>query len=106
MSQQAIETILGRAVLEGEFRSALLSDPDSALAGYDLTAAESATLAAMGVETLGVFAGALDQRISKSLAIGTMREDGITVVRPGDPYHPLMPRPHSFPPLMHLAEGF
>ncbi len=52
MSQQAIETILGKAVLEDEFRSILFSDADSALTGYDLTAAESAALKGMDVEAL------------------------------------------------------
>ena len=79
MSQQAIETILGKAVMEDEFRSTLFSDADSALAGYDLTAAESAALKGMDVEALENFAGVLDQRISKSIPIGMWMEDGLWV---------------------------
>ncbi|MCB0200092.1 MAG: Franean1_4349 family RiPP [Caldilineae bacterium] len=79
MSQQAVESILGKAVLEEGFRSALFSDADSALAGYELSATESAALRGMDVEALEAFAGTLDQRISKSIPIGVMAEDGLWV---------------------------
>lgn len=79
MSQQAVETIVGRAVLDAGFRSALLGDANAALAGYDLTGEESAALKAMNVEALESFAGILDQRISKSVPIGAMAEDGLWV---------------------------
>ena len=102
MSQQAIETILGKAVLEDEFRSTLLSDADSALAGYELTAAESAALKGMDVEALENLAGVLDQRISKSLAIGVMYEDGIWVEpRPGISHLGNTP----FRAMRHLPQG-
>ncbi|MCB0248283.1 MAG: Franean1_4349 family RiPP [Anaerolineae bacterium] len=105
MSQQAIETILGKAVLEDEFRSTLLSDADSALAGYELTAAESAALKGMDVEALENLAGALDQRISKSIPFGVMWRDGVWV----DPVDPIRNASggdvSNFYLLRHVPEG-
>jgi len=105
MSQQAIEKILGKAVLEVEFRSTLLSDPDLALAGYDLTTAESAALQAMDVEALENLAGALDQRISKSIPFGVMWRDGVWV----DPVDPIRNASgggvSNFYLLRHVPEG-
>ena len=105
MSQQAIETILGKAVLEDEFRSTLLSDADSALAGYDLTAAESAALKGMDVEALENLAGVLDQRISKSVPYGVMWRDGVWV----DPVDPIRSASgggaSNFNLLRHVPEG-
>ena len=37
MSKEAVESVLGKVLLEAEFRAALLADPDQALAGFDLT---------------------------------------------------------------------
>lgn len=79
MSQQAVETVIGKAVVENEYRYTLLNDPDAALAGYELTGSESAALKSMDVEALENFAGTLDQRISKSIPIGVMAEDGLWV---------------------------
>lgn len=47
MSADRIETVLGRAISEPEFADLLLSDPDNALAGYDLTAEELESLRSM-----------------------------------------------------------
>ncbi len=47
MSANSIETVLGRAISEPEFADLLLSDPDNALAGYDLTAEEFESLRSM-----------------------------------------------------------
>ena len=104
MSQQAIETILGKAVMEDEFRSTLFSDADSALAGYDLTASESAALKGMDVEALENFAGGLDQRISKSIPIGMWMEDGL-FVDSGITRRPVyLAGPKGN--MLHLPEGF
>ena len=105
MSQQAVESILGKAVLEEGFRSALFSDADSALAGYDLTAAESAALKGMDVEALENLAGVLDQRISKSVPYGVMWRDGVWV----DPVDPIRSASgggaSNFNLLRHVPEG-
>ena len=70
MSKQAVESILGRAILDSEFRAALFADPGEALAGYELTEMEVAALKAIDVETLESFAGTLDERISKADYMG------------------------------------
>lgn len=66
MSKEAIEAIIGKAVVDRQFRAALFADPDQALAGYDLTEEEIAGLRAIDAESLDSLAGLLDERISKS----------------------------------------
>ncbi len=66
MSKQAVEAVIGRAVVDSEFRDILFEDPDRALAGYDLAEAEVAALKAVDAEAMASFAGSLDERISKS----------------------------------------
>ena len=70
MSRQALEAIIGRAVTDGAFRNTLFAQPDVALAGYDLTASEIASLKAIDFETMDSFAGVLDDRVSKASALG------------------------------------
>jgi hypothetical protein len=65
MSKEAVEAIIGKAVLDSEFREALFANPEGVLAGYDLTEEEVAGLRAIDFETLESFAGTLDERISK-----------------------------------------
>ena len=78
MSKQAVESILGKAILDGEFRAALFADPEEALAAYELTEMEVAALKAIDVETLESFAGTLDERISKADYMGMISTfDGI-----------------------------
>ena len=45
MSAEAVADILGRALRERAFAELLRTEPDRALAGYDLTAAERAAIA-------------------------------------------------------------
>ena len=66
MSKETVEAIVGRAVIDGQFREALLTDPEQALAGYDLDPASLEVLSDAGAESLAAFAGSLDERISKS----------------------------------------
>jgi len=68
MTQQAVESIIGKAVMDGEFREVLFANPDEALTDYSLTDEETVALKSVDAETLESFAGALDDRISKSLA--------------------------------------
>lgn len=44
MSRTAINDVLDRALLDSEFRAALMRDPDGALGEYDLTAEERRAL--------------------------------------------------------------
>lgn len=66
MSKEAVETVIGRAVLERDFREALFASPEEALADYELTTEEVAALKTIDAETMESLAGTLDERISKS----------------------------------------
>jgi hypothetical protein len=65
MSKEAVQQVIGAAVLDANFRQALFADPNSALKGFDLTAEEVAQLKAIDAETLQSMAGTLDERVSK-----------------------------------------
>jgi hypothetical protein len=65
MSQQAVESVIGKALLNVEFRKALLADADKALADFDLTDAEKASLKSVNPETMESLAHTLDARVSK-----------------------------------------
>ncbi len=65
MSAETVTTIIGRAVAEPEFRTALFADPAAALAGYDLTEADRAALTGLNAESFDAMAGELEARISK-----------------------------------------
>ncbi len=66
MSKEAVESVIGKAVLDSEFREALFASPEEALAGYDLTEEEVAGLKTIDAETMETLAGTLDERISKA----------------------------------------
>jgi hypothetical protein len=52
MSQDTIEHILGKAILDADFRDTLLADPEQALSGFALTDNEKTYLMHMDAETL------------------------------------------------------
>ncbi|MCB9152866.1 MAG: Franean1_4349 family RiPP [Caldilineae bacterium] len=64
MSKQSLEAIIGRAMLDEDFRTALFADPDQALAGYRLTRKERMAIANVDAETLDVFAERLQKLLS------------------------------------------
>jgi hypothetical protein len=70
MSKEALQAVIGKAVLDSEFREALFADPNQALEGYELTEEEVAALKAIDAETMESFAGSLDERISKAWIAG------------------------------------
>jgi len=63
MSTQSIESILSRAMSDAAFADLLFSDPERALAGYDLTADEAAGFKAMSRADFAA-APALEERKS------------------------------------------
>lgn len=65
MSQETVQNIIGRAVMDEAFRELLFNDPDQALKGYDLTPEEKALLRDLDREEMAQFAGKLDERITK-----------------------------------------
>jgi hypothetical protein len=70
MSKEAVQAVIGKAVMESEFRELLFANPDQALEGYELTDEETAALKAIDAETMESFAGELDERISRMLIAG------------------------------------
>ena len=65
MSQEAVQNLIGRAVMDKAFRELLFSDPDKAFEGHDLTAEEKAVLRKLDPDEVADFAGKLDERITK-----------------------------------------
>jgi hypothetical protein len=84
MSKDAVQAIIGKAVLDSEFRETLFANPDQALAGYELTEVEVAALKAIDAETMESFAGTLDERISKALIAAGFGGSGSPWVGPGE----------------------
>ena len=66
MSQDVVRLIIGRAVLENEFRELLFADPDQALEGYDLTDKEIAGLKRINRDRFDELATGLEERISRA----------------------------------------
>ena len=60
MSKNVVELVLGKTLLEAEFRAALLADPEKTLVEYKLTKAEIAFLLHLDGETLEVLASFLN----------------------------------------------
>ena len=67
MSREALETVIGRAVIDEEFRVALFADPDAALAGYELTEEEVAALKRVDAESLDACAHNVGRRVAAVL---------------------------------------
>ena len=65
MSQKSIESVIGKSILNDEFRLLLFEDPDKALAGFPLTRAERAKIMIVDSETLETLANTLDQRLGR-----------------------------------------
>lgn len=62
MSQQALEAMIGRAILDYEFRTTLFAEPGVALAAYELTEPEEAKIRSVDAESLDACAAILKQR--------------------------------------------
>jgi len=65
MSQQTVQNIIGRAVMDEAYRNLLFGDPDKAFEGYDLTEEEKTLLRNLDADEVSGFAGKLDERITK-----------------------------------------
>lgn len=65
MSEGVVLMLVNRAIKDEAFRQRLLSDPDAALAGFDLTDAENATLRSLNEGNIDDFAGGLGDRTTK-----------------------------------------
>jgi hypothetical protein len=67
VSRQALEAVIGRAILDEEFRLALFADPETALVEYELTEQEMAAIRSVDAESLEASAVGLGQRTLKKL---------------------------------------
>lgn len=67
MSQQALAQVIQRAIKDGAFRRRLTTDPTGALAGYDLSSAETAAIRAADAGKLSALG--VDQRMSKAFTL-------------------------------------
>ena len=80
MSIENVQTIIGRAVMEPEYRDLLFSEPDKALDGYELTDDESAALKGLEREKFDAVASELEDRISRaSPGIGPLDPKRMTI---------------------------
>jgi len=65
MSQKGFEAVIGKAIVDAEFRKLLLADSAQALAGFELNETEIASLKGIDAETMDSMANSLDKRVSK-----------------------------------------
>ena len=63
MTKEAVETVIGKALLDAEFRSALFAFPEDALAGFRLSTAEKNMLKHVDSETLDFLTVSLAERL-------------------------------------------
>jgi len=70
MSKAVMESVIGKAILETEFREALLASPERALDGFALTPAEKNSLKRMDSETMEALARALCASFHKAARTG------------------------------------
>jgi len=83
MSLGVVQKILGRKVAEREFRILVFTDPDKALAGYDLTEEEIKTLKGLSRDKFDAAAANLDERVSMSAMASSLDDVQQTVKKAG-----------------------
>jgi hypothetical protein len=76
MSLEAVQTIIGRVVMEPEYRELLFDNPEKALEGYDLSEGEAAALRDIEREKFDQVAGELEGRISRAGGAFLLRDVG------------------------------
>ncbi len=69
MSRPTLEQVMGKMVLDPNFRQQVVADPSSTLAGYDLTPEEREALQQMDLNELHTALSPLDERVSKMFVI-------------------------------------
>jgi|DewCreStandDraft_4_1066084.scaffolds.fasta_scaffold360550_1 hypothetical protein len=70
MSQSEVEKVIGRAITDVSFRTALLKDARAACKEYELSEEELEALEKLDESSMAAFAGTLDERISKKGGAG------------------------------------
>lgn len=66
MSREALTTIVSRALTDKEYRSQLLSDPEAALKGYELSESEEKMIRHLTADAFDELTMDLEARQSKS----------------------------------------
>jgi hypothetical protein len=66
VSREALQTVVGRAMMDGPFRRALFADPEAALTGYELRDEEVAALKRVDAESLDACARIIGRRLAFS----------------------------------------
>ncbi len=67
MSRTAVEQVIGKLLIDAEFRKAAAANPAEALAAFDLTTEEREALTQIDAARVEAAAGELEQRVSKVL---------------------------------------
>jgi hypothetical protein len=65
LSLEMVQLIIGRAVASGEFREALLADPDGFLSERGVIGDEAAAIKAIDWSAVGSVGSELEQRVSR-----------------------------------------
>jgi hypothetical protein len=81
MSQRELEAVIGRAIVDQEFRVELFANPTAALAGYELTEAETAALRLVDAESLDGCAIMLGEHIRRSSTSNDPNTNWISIDR-------------------------
>lgn len=66
MSEQSVHFIIGRAVVDPEFRELLFSNPEKAIEGFELTERESAAMMELDREEFDAASSEIEERISRA----------------------------------------
>jgi hypothetical protein len=80
MSQEGIVDVITKALVDAEFRSQLLAEPEIALSGYDLTEEAAASLSTIEEDAFDEFVSEIEERVSKATPINMPRVlDGVAM---------------------------
>lgn len=71
MSREVLTTIVSRALTDTEYRAQLISDPDAALQGYDLSENEEKMIRNLSADAFDELTMDLEARQSKSGFLGS-----------------------------------
>ena len=78
MSEEQFVEVIGKALLDPQFRKSLVGDPDNTVEGYDLTDEEMQLLKKIKLEALESLGTELEERVSRvglnPFSVGEMSE--------------------------------
>ncbi len=63
MTKESVECVIGKAILDEEFRNQLFADPEQALAAFKLTPDEKSSIRRVDSETLELLIKILNMRL-------------------------------------------